>query len=227
MPCSPSEAVAASPLSSAEDEDRLLQDFCPDIGNLHMRKFDLSFKYQEAKFIEKSIMGHVPSVLQDMGAVELEGRLEARARRIDRSIRQVSREYQHRCQQRQRMGHLVTCSLPGQQVEEVGERRRRSKARPLARPASSLESETETELGDAMSRDLLKQQLLAPSAPCSREARIRSLQRYSPRLGATLLPLLEGGEGGGAGPWSSHNTDWKFQVSSEESVPPPAPEIRI
>ena len=100
-------STPAETASSVEGESTILPDLCPDPGNLHMRKFDLSFKYQEAKFIEASIMGHVPSILPDMGKVELEERLGERAKRIEKSIKDISKAYEERCKQREKMRALL------------------------------------------------------------------------------------------------------------------------
>ena len=100
-------STPAETASSVEGESTILPDLCPDPGNLHMRKFDLSFKYQEAKFIEASIMGHVPSILPDMGKVELEERLGERAKRIEKSIKDISKAYEERCKQREKMRTLL------------------------------------------------------------------------------------------------------------------------
>ena len=93
MPSSPSQAMPPDQDEEEEDRSPLLTDSCPDIGNLHMKKFDLSFKYHEAKFVEASIMGRVPSVLQDMGRVELEEKLGERVKRIEKSLKDVSKAY--------------------------------------------------------------------------------------------------------------------------------------
>ena len=104
-------STPADTASSVEGESTILPDLCPDPGNLHMRKFDLSFKYQEAKFIEASILGHVPSILPDMGKVELEERLGERAKRIEKSIKDISKAYEDRCRQREKMRALLKYNI--------------------------------------------------------------------------------------------------------------------
>ena len=104
-------STPAETASSVEGESTILPDLCPDPGNLHMRKFDLSFKYQEAKFIEASILGHVPSILPDMGKVELEERLGERAKRIEKSIKDISKAYEDRCKQREKMRALLKYNI--------------------------------------------------------------------------------------------------------------------
>ena len=70
MAQSPSEL---DPIASSEDEltrynERRMENLLTlinrkDVGNLDMKKYQLSAKYQEAKYIENRILGHVPSIL--------------------------------------------------------------------------------------------------------------------------------------------------------------------
>ena len=70
MAQSPSEL---DPIASSEDEltrynERRRENLLTlinrkDVGNLDMKKYQLSAKYQEAKYVENRILGHVPSIL--------------------------------------------------------------------------------------------------------------------------------------------------------------------
>ena len=243
-------STPAETASSVEGESTILPDLCPDPGNLHMRKFDLSFKYQEAKFIEASILGHVPSILPDMGKVELEERLGERAKRIEKSIKDISKAYEDRCKQREKMRALLKYNIleadqglnnqadEGRKNEQErntskqfagkisrGEEGNRRQDMSISDLGSSQESQTE--ISDFMSQvlplffipifppqALLKQHLSTQSGTPSKEERLRSEQRYSPRLAVPLLPLLEGEEGNATrGPWKSSPMEWQFQVN--------------
>ena len=237
-------STPAETASSVEGESTILPDLCPDPGNLHMRKFDLSFKYQEAKFIEASILGHVPSILPDMGKVELEERLGERAKRIEKSIKDISKAYEDRCKQREKMRALMKYNIievEKGQNQETDEGRQRTTPKQFATKTSrswegdqrqdisdlGSSQESQTEISDFMSQvlhlfilssfppqALLKQHLSAQSGTPSKEERLRSEKRYSPRLAVPLLPLLEGEEGNATrGPWKSSPMEWQFQVS--------------
>ena len=180
-------STPAETASSVEGESTILPDLCPDPGNLHMRKFDLSFKYQEAKFIEASILGHVPSILPDMGKVELEERLGERAKRIEKSIKDISKAYEDRCKQREKMRALLKYNvleagqgLSNQADEERENERERNTHKQFAGKISRSEDrdrrqdtsisdlgssqESQTEISDFMSQVLL---LFIPAANLS------------------------------------------------------------
>ena len=168
-------STPAETASSVEGESTILPDLCPDPGNLHMRKFDLSFKYQEAKFIEASIMGHVPSILPDMGKVELEERLGERAKRIEKSIKDISKAYEERCKQREKMRTLMKFGiLEVDNKAEYPQENERERATPkefdantngirvegTRRPDTSISDlgssqESQTEISDFMSQVII------------------------------------------------------------------------
>ena len=70
MAGSPSEL---EPVASSEDElsrynERRRENLLTlinrrDVGNIDMKKYQLSAKFQEAKYVENRILGHVPSIL--------------------------------------------------------------------------------------------------------------------------------------------------------------------
>ena len=316
MPKSPSEI---EPINSSEDEltryNERRRDF-RDVGNLHMKKFELSAKYHESKYVENSILGHVPSVLQDMGTVELEKKLNDKTKQIDKTLRQISRAYEDRCKQRQKMrsalslvkeipkmeldehNNLITkddttklkeirrskigntIKLDNMEIEVSNEimsmiyhralkkrmERKSPKCRPVERRRSRPKlnetksqdsSETENEISEFMKNALLKQQLENTVPDTSREMKIRSLQRYSPRLRNPMIPVIEAeSDGEHDGNYERMNNTrkedevksttsnleipesfclWKVTdedsqckfLATDEPVPPPAPEIRI
>ena len=111
MPRSPSEL---EPIPSSEDEltrynERRRENLLTlmnsrrDAGNADLRKHQLSTKYQETKYIEKRIMGHVPSVLADLNQMDLNKKINDKNREMDRTLRQISRSYEDRCKQRRKM----------------------------------------------------------------------------------------------------------------------------
>ena len=312
MPKSPSEV---EPINSSEDEltrYNVTNKEVRDSGNIHMKQFQLSAKYQESKYIENSILGHVPSVLQDLGKVDLEKKLNDKSKQIDKTLRQISRAYEDRCKQRQKMRSALsllkdipkmeldehnnivtkedttklkeirqgkngnTIKLDNMEIEVSNEimsmiyhralkkrmERKSSKCRPVERRRSKPRinekshdsSDTETEISEFMKNALLKQQLENTVPDTSREMKIRSLQRYSPRLKNPLIPVFEGESDETKNEdeidkqdkepltpilskleiptsfslWeeTDKNSPCKF-LDSDEPVPPPAPEIRI
>ena len=102
MPRSPSEL---EPIASSEDEltrynERRRENLLTlmnsrrEAGNADLRKHQLSTKYQETKYIEKRIMGHVPSVLADLNQMDLNKKMNDKNREMDRTLRQISRYLQ-------------------------------------------------------------------------------------------------------------------------------------
>ena len=110
MARSPSEV---EPLPSSEDElsrynERRRQNIFTLMnrgrdGNVDLKKHQLSQKYQEAKYVENRILGHVPSVLQDLQKLDLNKKLNEKNKEIDKTLRQISRSYEDRCKQREKM----------------------------------------------------------------------------------------------------------------------------
>ena len=99
MPRSPSEL---EPVPSSEDEltrynERRRENLLTlmnsrrDAGNADLRKHQLSTKYQETKYIEKRILGHVPSILADLNQMDLNKKMNDKNREMDRTLRQISR----------------------------------------------------------------------------------------------------------------------------------------
>ena len=62
-----------------------------DAGNVDLRKHQLSTKYQETKYIENRILGHVPSILADLNKMDLNKKMNDKNREMDRTLRQISR----------------------------------------------------------------------------------------------------------------------------------------
>ena len=110
MPKSPSEL---EPIASSEDEltrynerrrDNLLTLMNRrDHGNVDLRKYQLSAKYQETKYVENRILGHVPSILADLNKLDLNKKMNDKNKEMDKTLRQISRSYEDRCKQRQKM----------------------------------------------------------------------------------------------------------------------------
>ena len=72
-------------------------------GNVDLKKHQLSQKYQEAKYVENRILGHVPSVLQDLQKLDLNKKMNEKNKEIDKTLRQISKSYEGRCKQREKM----------------------------------------------------------------------------------------------------------------------------
>ena len=110
MARSPSEL---DPIPSSEDElsrynERRRQNILTLMnrgreGNVDLKKHQLSQKYREAKYIENRILGYVPSVLQDLQKLDLNKKLNEKNKEIDKTLRQISRSYEDRCKQREKM----------------------------------------------------------------------------------------------------------------------------
>ena len=99
MPRSPGEL---EPVPSSEDEltrynERRRENLLTlmnsrrDAGNVDLRKHQLSTKYQETKYIEKRILGHVPSILADLNQMDLNKKMNDKNREMDRTLRHISR----------------------------------------------------------------------------------------------------------------------------------------
>ena len=115
----------------------------------------------------------MPSILPDMGKVELEERLGERAKRIEKSIKDISKAYEDRCKQREKMRALMKYNIievEKGQNQETDEGRQRTTPKQFATktsrswegdqrqdtPISDLGSsqESQTEISDFMSQVL-------------------------------------------------------------------------
>ena len=110
MPKSPSEM---EPIPSSEDEltrynERRRENLLTlmnrrETGNIDLQKYQLSAKYQETKFVENRILGYVPSILGDLNKLDLNKKMNEKNKEISKTLRQVSRSYEDRCKQREKM----------------------------------------------------------------------------------------------------------------------------